>query len=795
MKIKKLVKYLITCLILISLISCGGSEGRKSAHLDKGKAYLKEGNLDKAKIEFKNVIQIDPKSAEGYYYMASTYEKSRDFKKALGVYKKTVELQPDNIDALTAVARIYLLVGVLDKAVEFSAEALKIKADYPEALAVRAAAAFHRGEMGAALNDVRSALDIDPDNLSSIALLSRIYITQSQEDKAEALLVSALQRKKMDVSLRVLMVQFYQNTKQYEKAAKILSALVESNRENVQYRIQLAMLYDEVNDIDKAEKTLRTAIDELPDNMLVKRSLIEYLAKKRDFMFAQLELSRFIKEDSNNPELKLLSALLYKQTKDNSKSEALYREIVRGYGSEAAGVKAQYQLVRLLLEEKRENEAKTELEALLLQNPSYIDALSLRGVMSLKSNDTAAAISDFRKIIKENPQSINHIKLLAEAFIKEEKYNLAEQQITQVLDIRPTDITARIVLAKLLYQQKQYSDAVKHLNIVEKLEPENIDVQKMLFKSYLAISDYERAMQIADNLKAKKPDNSLGYFYSGLALQAQRKYELSMLEFEKSLEIKSDLIEPLSSYVRSALALKKPELAENKLKNIADENPHNAIVLNLLGEVLLQQKKNKEAAEIFEKALLSGDKWWILYRNLASAQLLLKQTDKAIQTYRDGIEKALDKSRLYLKLAILLESQGELKEAMAQYEEMLRVEGKSKVASNNMALLLIGHYNDQASKDRALSLVDQFQASVNPNFLDTLGWVYFKRGEYDRALSALLQADGLAPEQALIQYHLGSVYFSKGDIPQARKLLEPLARISGSFKGKKDVQRMLAEMN
>ena len=50
-------------LVAIFLAGCGGAEERKAKYLERGKAYFEEENYDKAKIEFKNVLQIDPKTA------------------------------------------------------------------------------------------------------------------------------------------------------------------------------------------------------------------------------------------------------------------------------------------------------------------------------------------------------------------------------------------------------------------------------------------------------------------------------------------------------------------------------------------------------------------------------------------------------------------------------------------------------------------------------------------------------------------------------------------------------------
>ncbi|HHJ14072.1 MAG TPA: tetratricopeptide repeat protein, partial [Gammaproteobacteria bacterium] len=53
----------LASIIVLGLAGCGGKEERKAAYLERGKAYLAEKNFDKAKIEFKNVLQIDPKDA------------------------------------------------------------------------------------------------------------------------------------------------------------------------------------------------------------------------------------------------------------------------------------------------------------------------------------------------------------------------------------------------------------------------------------------------------------------------------------------------------------------------------------------------------------------------------------------------------------------------------------------------------------------------------------------------------------------------------------------------------------
>jgi tetratricopeptide (TPR) repeat protein len=52
---------------------------------------------------------------------------------------------------------------------------------------------------------------------------------------------------------------------------------------------------------------------------------------------------------------------------------------------------------------------------------------------------------------------------------------------------------------------------------------------------------------------------------------------------------------------------------------------------------------------------------------------------------------------------------------------------------------------------------------------DSLGWVYYKRGQYKKALPLLKQAVGLVPDDPIIREHLGDIYSKLGMIEKARE--------------------------
>ena len=85
-------------------------------HMEKGQAYYAQGNYDKAKVELKNVLQIDPKTPDAYYVIGLIEEEQQNWQGAFASYRKAVELKPDYIEAKVKLGRLYVLSGSLPEA-------------------------------------------------------------------------------------------------------------------------------------------------------------------------------------------------------------------------------------------------------------------------------------------------------------------------------------------------------------------------------------------------------------------------------------------------------------------------------------------------------------------------------------------------------------------------------------------------------------------------------------------------------------------------------------------------------
>jgi hypothetical protein len=77
----------------------------------------------------------------------------------------------------------------------------------------------------------------------------------------------------------------------------------------------------------------------------------------------------------------------------------------------------------------------------------------------------------------------------------------------------------------------------------------------------------------------------------------------------------------------------------------------------------------------------------------------------------------------------------------------------------------------------------RFANSSNPSYLDTYGWVLFKRGDADGSVPVLTRVVAKVPDAALSRYHLGMAQSLAGDNSGARDNLLRAVNSGTKFAG------------
>jgi len=91
---RKSLRVLVVALVTLSLIACGGPEEKKVKFFNRARDYFTQGELEKARIEVKNAIQIDPKYAEAYHLLGQIELRDNNPRGAYEAFGQAVEHNP-----------------------------------------------------------------------------------------------------------------------------------------------------------------------------------------------------------------------------------------------------------------------------------------------------------------------------------------------------------------------------------------------------------------------------------------------------------------------------------------------------------------------------------------------------------------------------------------------------------------------------------------------------------------------------------------------------------------------------
>ena len=111
---------MILAVLVISLIvaGCGGPDQKKLKFYNKGKVLYEKGDYVKARLEFKNAAQIDPKYSRCLLYVGPHCVEAGQPQGGLRQPVQGCRLAPSNTKARVELAGVLLRGGAVDKAME-----------------------------------------------------------------------------------------------------------------------------------------------------------------------------------------------------------------------------------------------------------------------------------------------------------------------------------------------------------------------------------------------------------------------------------------------------------------------------------------------------------------------------------------------------------------------------------------------------------------------------------------------------------------------------------------------------
>ena len=252
----------------------------------------------------------------------------------------------------------------------------------------------------------------------------------------------------------------------------------------------------------------------------------------------------------------------------------------------------------------------------------------------------------------------------------------------------------------------------------------------------------------------RRGGEDLGIVYLQLALYLEPKHPLALLSLADLYEQlkKPDLALKIYERVpansplhRNALiqmaadldTLKRPEEAQKHLETLLKEHPDDQEVIMALGNVLRGHKQFAECADVYSKAIA-----------------LIPRPDKSnwLVFYFRGI--CYERSHQWPK------AEADLQQALKLFPEQPHV----------LNYLGYSWIDKGMHLDQAMAMIKRAvqQRPDDGYIVDSLGWAYYRIGNYEEAVKQLERAIELKPEDPTINDHLGDAYWRIGRTLEAK---------------------------
>jgi len=792
-----LIKTTLVSAIAVAVISCGGAEERKLKYLEKGKAYIEEQNYDKAKIEIKNVLQIDPKFAEAHFAMGQINEQEKEYRKAMGNYLKAIELDPQHNGAKINLARIYVLAGtdeMVEKAKQNIREVKQAEPDNVEADLLSGIIDYKSGKKEQGIKKLEAVVARDKTMVEAITLLSTAYLAEGKEQQAVELLRDGAKNNPQSVSLRATLARIAAKNDDLVEAEANMKQAIEIEPENFGLKVLLSTFYVKSGQLENAEALITSAIEQDDEDLQRYLVMIDMLSSQVGVERAESQLKQYIEDKPDLYGLRFTLAEFYEKTRQMDKAKQVLQQIINDRSFDIEGVKARNVLANILLDEGNFDASKKLVDEVLAEYPSNNEALMINGKIALNNLDAITAINDLRTVVKNEPKNAEAALLLARAHEINGESDLAENELRKAIEANPVNDKAHANYATYVASKGRIDEALVIVDKALTYFKDSYELMNIKLKILASQNKKEESLALMDAMEQASANNAEVNINKGKYHLSNSDIVSAIEEFEKAYKKSPSKYEPLELIVKTYMSSNQVDKAISRIEKRFENDVDDAIGHQLMGEVHLAQKDTGQALTSFTKAANSAQTWVQPYLRIAAIHVFENKHQAAIDVLTKAQDKVVNKTPLQLQIAGIYERQDKYQEAMKTYEAILEGASSNKMAANNYAALLLDYGNSATDTAKALELAKSFEKLQQPAFQDTLAWAYTKSGEHQKAIDILSPIVERASNVAVFRYHLGYALYHSGDKAAAKSHLEIAVDSEQDFPGKIEAEALLKEI-
>lgn len=766
----------------VLLSGCDSAEERAEAHFQSGIELLEAGDIDRALLEFRNVFKLNGQHREARQTYARVQRERGVLEESYSQYLRLVEQYPDDLEGRRALAEMALARSDWTEAERHGRAARDLAPEDLQVRAVNAALDYRQGLLdkneaatGAAAETARTLLAQLPDNAVARRVVIDALLRARDLPAALAEIDRALERDSVNMALHETKLQVLALQSDADGMGAHLQRMVALFPENVAIRDALIVWFVQSGNADGAETFLRSQVDAMTSEKQEQALLnvVQFLRITKGSEAARVELNRLIAAGGDVAIFRSLLASIDFDDGKTAEAVAAMEAIVKDAASSSRvnGFKAT--LARMLEMTGNHVGARARIEEVLADDPTFVPALKMRADWLIGDDRPGEAIAELRRAMDQDPRDPEILTLMAKAHLRDGSRELAGERLAVAVEISGQRAQEALNYAQFLVQDNRLTAAEALLTDALRRAPADVAMLAALADIHLRLPDLARAEQVQRRLEQIGGDaarDAANRIRVSLLIQQQKVEEGVALLQQLSAESGSTLDVP-AAVTQTYLQDGKPDRAASYLDNLLADAPQDPKLRLLRAHVDVISGK-PEAAEPVLRALIDEDP----ANDQAVRALHGVLTDSgrgadARALLEPGLAARPDSSELLLLKALALEGEGDAVGAIAVYEQLYAQHGDNAVIANNLASLIATHLDDAESLNRAFTISRRLRGIPNPAFQDTLGWIEYRRGNFEEALVQLEPAAAGLPEDAPTLLHLGLTYVALNRIDRARETL------------------------
>ena len=791
---------------------------RAAAAADIGDSRTAMREIDEARA-------IDPKVPEVWQAEVPIRLRARQFKEAEVAAERSLALAPKSEEAWYQKGAVLHAKGDLKSALEVYDRALTINALHVPTLVSRAALAVDMGRASDAAKDLDALKDLAPDDPRAAYL--RALLAERNKDFAAANaalkdvtdLIDPVPLDFVRYRPQLLMLNGLSHFAlgRNEKAKKYLEMFQKSQGNTAASKLLAQVLLAEPN-VPRAIEVLESYLRAQPGDAQALTLLSSaYVSQGRHNKATALMQDALKAQD--RPEMRTalgISLIRGGQTMDGvGELEAVFRKTP---GQKQAGLT----LISMYLRSGQAAKAVSIAENLVKQFPQNAEFFNLLGTARGQTGNGPAARAAFEQALKLDGNLLAAKLNLARIEIATRAYDAATARLNAILKLDEKNAEAMHEMSIIATRLGRPADAQRWLEKANDLSgPKELRWGLALIDAFLRTGQANLALQTAKQLSAKAPEDVLVLLaYSRAQLAGKdiagakstlagvtrfanynpaQQVEIALLQLaannpegaayslDKALSGQPDFLPAMALMTDVELRKNDPAKAEKRARDIVAMYPRRAIGHSLLGDVAQSRGQSAVAIDHYRRA----------HQTEASTDTLLRLF-RALSV-QDGGRPAIQLAEQWIKghprdiavrkaVADAYARSGNYTLARAGYEEVAKLAPEDSSVLNNLANVLLRTKDPSAAKVAEQALAKN---PANVNAIDTLGWILFKSGQTDRALTMLRDARLREPANPEIRYHLAAALAQNGRKAEARDELEAALKAGNAFESLAEAQALL----